>query len=159
MLSLAALLVLIDRNRLYAGTGFHLLSSLHHHRKCNNTHYKTIKHTVTLAPLLQYTNTDTHPRLTWSAQGVCESKIDHTIAIYLHCTEPEGRNSTVDWDSNTRARLRFQTNSKCASISGKHNLFSVTQILCIRAYVKGKGIPITGHEGPQGLWMQESTYS
>ena len=24
---------------------------------------------------------------------------------------------------------------------------------------EGKGIPITGHEGPQGLWMQGSTYS
>ena len=24
---------------------------------------------------------------------------------------------------------------------------------------KGKGIPITGHEGPRGMWMQGSTYS
>ena len=24
---------------------------------------------------------------------------------------------------------------------------------------KGKGIPITGHEGPQGMWMQGSTYT
>ena len=25
--------------------------------------------------------------------------------------------------------------------------------------VKGKGIPITGHEDPRGMWMQGSTYS
>ena len=25
--------------------------------------------------------------------------------------------------------------------------------------IKGKGIPITGHEGPRGMWMQGSTYS
>ena len=25
--------------------------------------------------------------------------------------------------------------------------------------VKGKGIPITGHEVPRGMWMQGSTYS
>ena len=25
--------------------------------------------------------------------------------------------------------------------------------------VKGKGIPITGHDGPRGMWMQGSTYS
>ena len=24
---------------------------------------------------------------------------------------------------------------------------------------KGKGIPVTGHEGPRGMWMQGSTYS
>ena len=24
---------------------------------------------------------------------------------------------------------------------------------------KGKGIPIIGHEGPRGMWMQGSTYS
>ena len=25
--------------------------------------------------------------------------------------------------------------------------------------VKGKGIPITDHEGPRGMWMQGSTYA
>ena len=25
--------------------------------------------------------------------------------------------------------------------------------------LKGKGIPITGHEGPWGMWMQGSPYS
>ena len=25
--------------------------------------------------------------------------------------------------------------------------------------VKGKGIPITGHEGSRGMWMQGPTYS
>ena len=24
---------------------------------------------------------------------------------------------------------------------------------------KGQGIPTRGHEGPKGMWMQESTYS
>ena len=29
----------------------------------------------------------------------------------------------------------------------------------VERWVKGKGIPITGHEGPRGMWMQGSTYS
>ena len=28
-----------------------------------------------------------------------------------------------------------------------------------KTYFKGKGIPITGHEGPRGMWIQGSTYS
>ena len=36
------------------------------------------------------------------------------------------------------------------------------EILCdglLRKHCKGKGIPITGHEGPRGMRMQGSTYS
>ena len=31
--------------------------------------------------------------------------------------------------------------------------------LCMQSVLKNEGIPITGHEGPRGMWMQGSTYS
>ena len=34
-----------------------------------------------------------------------------------------------------------------------------TENLWYTLYGKGKGIPIIGHEGPWGMWMQGSTYS
>ena len=34
-----------------------------------------------------------------------------------------------------------------------------TFFIVLHSTVKGKGIPITGHEGPRGMWMQVSTYS
>ena len=36
-----------------------------------------------------------------------------------------------------------------------YNFYCSTILL----HTKGKGIPITGHEGPWGMWMQGSTYT
>ena len=50
---------------------------------------------------LQYTVRILVPHIMWSAQAVHDSKIDHTNAIYLPCTEPEARNSAVGWHWKT----------------------------------------------------------
>ena len=87
MLNLTVPLVLINKSRLRASTGFHLLPSLHHHPI-----YKTLT--------LQNNYTYSHPNLTyikyrtqiqmhiphvmWSGQEVHELKIDHTNTISLH---------------------------------------------------------------------------
>ena len=86
MLSLAVLLVLIDRSRLCVGTGFDILLSFHHH-PIYNTHYKTITHTVTLISLLSaHKYRYTSPHEMWSAQEMCES-----LAFYAHSGKPEAR--------------------------------------------------------------------
>ena len=61
-LSLAAPLVLFEKSMLWAGTGFHLLPSFHHHPTQHNNTTQTVTHTVTLTST-SYTvhYTDTHP--------------------------------------------------------------------------------------------------
>ena len=39
------------------------------------------------------------------------------------------------------------------------SLYHITSKHDAREHYKGKGIPITSHEGPRGMWMQGSTYS
>ena len=46
--SYAAPLVLFEKSRLWAGTGFHLLPSFHHHPTQHNYSTQTLTHTVTL---------------------------------------------------------------------------------------------------------------
>ena len=58
-LSLAAPLVLFEKSRLWAGTGFHLLPSFHHHPTQHNNTTQTVTLTVILTSTIHYT--DTHP--------------------------------------------------------------------------------------------------
>ena len=59
---------------------------------------KTIVHEVTLISLLSVLEYRyTSPHVTWSAQDVHESKIDHTNAIYLRSTELEVRRSALSY--------------------------------------------------------------
>ena len=58
-LSLVAPLVLFDKSRLWAGTGFHLLPSFHHHSTQHNNTTQTV--TVTLTSTFPVHYTDTHP--------------------------------------------------------------------------------------------------
>ena len=63
--------------------------------------------------------------------------------------------------------LEIETESKKMGMEGnetktKYKLRQFkneTDILMQRVNGKGKGIPITGHEGPRGMCMQGSTYS
>ena len=86
--SLAVAFVLNDRSRLRAGTGFHLLPSLHD----PTYYYKTITHIVTQTSHAFSTQIQMHiTHVTWSAQELRESKIDHTNAIYPPSAESESR--------------------------------------------------------------------
>ena len=62
-LSLAASLVLFEKNRLWVGTGFHLLPSFPHHLAQHDYTTQTVTHTVTLTSTFSSTlyYTDTHP--------------------------------------------------------------------------------------------------
>ena len=63
-LSLAIPLVLFEKNRLWAGTGFHLLPSFHHHHHPTQHNYttQTVTHTVTRTSTSYSTHyTDTRP--------------------------------------------------------------------------------------------------
>ena len=73
-LRLAAPLVLFEKSRLGAGTGFHLLPSFHHHHP--RQHNYTYSHPN--LNFLQYTIQILIPHVMWSAQVVCELEIDHT---------------------------------------------------------------------------------
>ena len=68
-LSLVAPLVFFEKSRLWAGTGFHLLPSFHHHSTQHNYTTQTLTHTVTLTWLPPIRYTDTHP----SHNVVCPS--------------------------------------------------------------------------------------
>ena len=66
----------------------------------HTTHYTTKQlhkgPTIILISLSFCTQKQIHiPHVTWSAQDVRESKIDHTNAIYRHSAEPETYNSAV----------------------------------------------------------------
>ena len=68
-LNLEAPLVLFEKSRLRAGTGFHLLPSFHHHSTQHNNTTQTVTLTVTLTSLSSVHYTDTHP----SRNVVCPS--------------------------------------------------------------------------------------
>ena len=78
-LSLVVHLVLINRNRLHAGTGLQLLPSLHHHHHPHTTHTTKLLHIQSPnLNLFQHTIQIHISHVLWSVQAVHELKIDHT---------------------------------------------------------------------------------
>ena len=74
-LSLAAPLVLFEKSRLWAGTGFHILPFFHDHHNPTQHNYTT--QTVILPSTFSYSIQIPVPHIMWSAQAVRELKIDH----------------------------------------------------------------------------------
>ena len=61
----------------------------------------------TLTSLLSVYNYKIHiSHVTWSAQEVRESKIDHTNTIFLHGTKPKAHNSSIGWQYNTHTHFK-----------------------------------------------------
>ena len=98
-LSLAVPFVLINRNRLCASTGFHLLPSLHHHPTCN-THFKNNKYNL---PKLTSFSTQIQIHI----PHIWIKKKTTLNAIYPPCAEPEARNSAVGWHWNTHTHTFY----------------------------------------------------
>ena len=84
MLSLAAPLVLFEKSKLWAGTGFDLLPSFHHQPILHNTiiHY-TNSYTYGHPNFnsLRYTIQILVPQVMWSAPMVRDLKINHTQSL------------------------------------------------------------------------------
>ena len=59
----------------------------------------------------------------------------------------------------TRPTLGIETLAVQASSQAPCRLSHLAHRFFVEVLKKGKGIPITGHEGPRGMWMQRSTYS
>ena len=103
-LSLAAPLLLFEKCRLWAGTGFNLLPFFHHHPTQHNCTTQTVTHTVTLTSTFSRTlaYTATHP----TCNVVCpsgawfENRPHLTPSVHL-AWNPEACNSAVSWHWNT----------------------------------------------------------
>ena len=111
-LSLAAPLVLFEKSRLWAGTGFHLLPSFHHHPTQHNYITQTVTHRVTLtltSNIIHYT--DTRPtRNVVCPSGAWLKNRPHSKPC-PPCVEPEARNSAVGWHWNTHTHTHTHTHT------------------------------------------------
>ena len=99
-LNLAAPLVLFEKSRLWAGTGFHLLPSIHHHSTQHNNTTQTVTLTVTLTSTVSLHYTDTHP----TRNVVCpsgawfENRPHSTPSIHLAWNP---KHVIVHWNTHT----------------------------------------------------------
>ena len=100
-LSLAVPLVLFEKSRLRAGTGFHLLTSFRHHLKKRNYTTQTVTHTVTLTSTFSRTLYRYSSHNVVCPSGAWFENRPHSTPSYPPCVEPEARNSAVGWHWNT----------------------------------------------------------
>ena len=107
-------LMLFEKSRLWAGNGFHLLPSFHHHPTQHN--YTT--HTVTLTSTSYNTIQILVPHVMWSAQAVRDTKIEalpHSPTLtFLHLHHSSFSNPSAASPMSQALHLHHLASCPCA---------------------------------------------
>ena len=133
-LSQATPLVLFEKSRLWAGTGFHLLPSFHQHHP---TLHNTTIHTVTLTSTSSVHYTDTHPtRNVVCPSGVWLKNRPHSMPSFLLAWYPMC--VIVQW-------VGIETHSPCIPKVYESGACMLSQRLWITALGKSTSMGLHEH--------------